>query len=123
MVLDEGRLPTDGEETVDADTAGLERAWLLLRTDAGWPLADAGEAECRLADLWTGQGWARCGGRAAADGGGWLLLDRLAVEMASAAEDSIVPAKCYCTDDRRRRARGAQTARASRRIGRITMPP
>ncbi|MFL5541661.1 MAG: hypothetical protein ACJ8J0_21930, partial [Longimicrobiaceae bacterium] len=58
-----------------------------LRTDAGWPLAGAGEAELRLADTWRAQGWA-----AVRDGvlrltaEGWLLLDRLAVEMAAAAE-------------------------------------
>ena len=88
MVLDEGRLPTDAEETVDDDMAGLERAWLRLRTDAGWPLADAGEAERRLAGTWVGRGWAEVRGdvlRLTAEG--WLLLDRLAVDMASAAEE------------------------------------
>jgi oxygen-independent coproporphyrinogen-3 oxidase len=90
MVLDEGRLPTESEETVDAETAGLERAWLLLRTDAGWPLADAGEAERRLAETWVAQGWATVSGdvlRLTAEG--WLLLDRLAVDMADAAERRV----------------------------------
>jgi oxygen-independent coproporphyrinogen-3 oxidase len=87
LLLDEGRLPTDGEESVDAETGGLERAWLLLRTDRGWPLADATPAVLRLADTWTRHGWARSDGatlRLTADG--WLLLDRLAVEMATAAD-------------------------------------
>jgi len=87
MLLEEGRLPTDGEETVDEETAALERAWLLLRTDQGWPLATVGAAERRLAEVWTRQGWAREDAgvlRLTADG--WLLLDRLAVEMAEAAE-------------------------------------
>ncbi|MFL5543027.1 MAG: coproporphyrinogen-III oxidase family protein, partial [Longimicrobiaceae bacterium] len=90
IVLDEGRLPTDAEETVDEETAGLERAWLLLRTDAGWPLADAGEAERRLAETWVAQGWAMASDdvlRLTAEG--WLLLDRLAVDMASAAEQRV----------------------------------
>ncbi|HSU15540.1 radical SAM family heme chaperone HemW [Longimicrobium sp.] len=93
MLLDEHRLPTDGEETVDEETAGLERAWLHLRTDRGWPLGDAGDAERRLAETWVRQGWARVEDDAlklTADG--WLLLDRLAVEMASAAEKRAAPA-------------------------------
>jgi oxygen-independent coproporphyrinogen III oxidase len=96
MVLDEGRLPTDAEETVDEDTAGLERAWLRLRTDAGWPLAGAGEAERRLAESWVEQGWARVrDGVLRLTVEGWLLLDRLAVDMASAAEEGkVLSAKC-----------------------------
>jgi len=87
MLLDEGRLPVEGEEVVDAETAGLERAWLLLRTDRGWPMADAGPAEQRLAELWLARGWARETGEALRlTAEGWLLLDRLAVEMATAAE-------------------------------------
>ena len=87
MLLEEGRLPTDGEEEVDAETAGLERAWLRLRTDQGWPLDRAGEAELRLAETWAAQGWAReSAGVLKLTAEGWLLLDRLAVEMADAAE-------------------------------------
>jgi oxygen-independent coproporphyrinogen-3 oxidase len=82
-----GRLPTDAEETVDAETGALERAWLLLRTDRGYPLADAGEAAERLARTWEGQGWARVEeGALRLTAEGWLLLDRLAVEMAAAGE-------------------------------------
>jgi oxygen-independent coproporphyrinogen-3 oxidase len=82
-----GRLPTDGEETVDEDTGGLERAWLRLRTDAGWPMEDAGEAVRRIAAQWTERKWAaERGGRLRLTAEGWLLLDTLAVQMASAAE-------------------------------------
>jgi oxygen-independent coproporphyrinogen-3 oxidase len=82
-----GRLPADGEETVDEDTGGLERAWLLLRTDQGWPMEDAGEAVRRLASTWVEQKWAaERDGRLRLTAEGWLLLDTLAVQMASAAE-------------------------------------
>jgi oxygen-independent coproporphyrinogen-3 oxidase len=82
-----GRLPTDGEETVDEDTGGLERAWLLLRTDRGWPTEGAGEAVCRLSAQWTERRLAaERGGQLRLTAEGWLLLDTLAVEMASAAE-------------------------------------
>jgi oxygen-independent coproporphyrinogen-3 oxidase len=80
------RLPVDGEETLDADGAALEAVWLGLRTDGGWPMHGAGEDQAALAAEWEGRGWARV-----ADGvlrltaEGWLLLDRLAVEMASRA--------------------------------------
>ena len=81
-----GRLPVDDEETVDDETRALEAAWLSLRTDTGYPLADAGEAELRLASLWRAQGWAHADEstrRLTAEG--WLLLDRLAVDLATAA--------------------------------------
>lgn len=86
MLLEEDRLPIEGSEEVDAETAGLERAWLLLRTDRGWPMRDASPAERRLADVWASQGWAReMDGALRLTADGWLLLDRLAVEMAEAA--------------------------------------
>lgn len=82
-----GRSPADGEEVVDEDTGGLERAWLLLRTDRGWPLEDGGDAVRTLASSWTARGLAReRGGRLRLTAEGWLLLDGLAVEMAAAAE-------------------------------------
>jgi coproporphyrinogen III oxidase-like Fe-S oxidoreductase len=82
-----GRLPVEDEETVDADTGGLERAWLLLRTDRGWPLDGAGDAVLRLAEQWTERGLSRVADRRLRlTAEGWLLLDTLAVQMASAAE-------------------------------------
>jgi oxygen-independent coproporphyrinogen-3 oxidase len=80
-----GVLPTDDEETVGPDDAALERHWLLLRTDAGMPLAELDGAARALADGWVARGLATTDGgalRLTADG--WLLLDRLAVELASA---------------------------------------
>jgi oxygen-independent coproporphyrinogen-3 oxidase len=98
MLLDEGRLPVDGEEEVDEEAAGLERAWLLLRTDQGWPMHGAGDAERRLAETWTRQGWAReTGGVVRLTAEGWLLLDRLAVEMAAAAEQRQSPSSPVVT--------------------------
>jgi oxygen-independent coproporphyrinogen-3 oxidase len=86
-----GRLPVDDEETVDDETRALEAAWLGLRTDTGYPLAGACDAELRLASLWRAQGWAHDDGstlRLTAEG--WLLLDRLAVDLAAAAEGRAV---------------------------------
>ena len=83
-----GRAPTEGEESVDEETAALERVWLLLRTVQGYPLGGAAQAERRLAELWTGQGWARVDdGVLRLTAEGWLLLDRLAVEMVTAREE------------------------------------
>lgn len=80
-----GRLPVEGEERVDEETAGLERAWLGLRTDLGHPLV--AELERRLAALWEAQGWAEVvDGVVRLSAEGWLRLDRLAVEMAAAGE-------------------------------------
>jgi oxygen-independent coproporphyrinogen-3 oxidase len=82
-----GRLPVDGEERVSEDDAALERVWLGLRTDLGFPLEDAGEVQRDLAGLWAARGWAEVGeGRIRLTAEGWLLLDRLAVDFAAAAE-------------------------------------
>ncbi|HEX2209175.1 MAG TPA: hypothetical protein VHG93_15955, partial [Longimicrobium sp.] len=83
--------PTEDEETVDEDTGGLERAWLLLRTDQGWPMEDAGDAVRRLAAQWMERTLAaERDGRLRLTAEGWLLLDTLAVQMASAAETDRV---------------------------------
>jgi oxygen-independent coproporphyrinogen III oxidase len=82
-----GALPTDAEETVDEETAALERVWLGLRTDAGLPMTEAGDAARGLAEAWGARGWARTeAGTLRLTADGWLLLDRLAVEMAAAME-------------------------------------
>ncbi|HWK89045.1 MAG TPA: radical SAM family heme chaperone HemW [Longimicrobium sp.] len=82
-----GVLPTEDEEYVDADTSGLEAAWLRLRTDAGWPLDRAGDEVRALGEGWAERGLARLGdGRLRLTAEGWLLLDALAVDLASAAE-------------------------------------
>jgi oxygen-independent coproporphyrinogen-3 oxidase len=83
----QGRLPTDDEEVVDAADAALERVWLGLRTRPGHPLEEATAAQRELAARWTEQGWGTVeGGRLRLTARGWLLLDRLAVEMAGAEE-------------------------------------
>lgn len=88
-----GRLPVDDEERVEAGEAALERPWLLLRTDGGYPLRGASEAERGLAAEWERRGWARTSdGTLRLTAEGWLLLDRLAVELAAAAETGKVPA-------------------------------
>jgi oxygen-independent coproporphyrinogen III oxidase len=81
-----GRLPVEDEETVTAEDAALEDVWLGLRTDAGFPLAAATEAQRALARVWERQGRASVDAyaiRLTAEG--WLLLDRLALDFAGAA--------------------------------------
>lgn len=88
-----GALPREGEERVDEDTARLERAWLLLRTDAGWPMEGAGARVRALAGGWAARGWAEeREGRLRLTAEGWLLLDSRAVEMAEAAEEDAAVA-------------------------------
>jgi oxygen-independent coproporphyrinogen III oxidase len=83
-----GRLPTEDEEVVDDEAAALEAIWLGLRTDGGWPLSGATDAQRELAGIWAQQGWGRVDGdRLRLTAEGWLLLDRLAMEMASRADE------------------------------------
>lgn len=77
-----GRIPVAEEEILDGEDHRLERVWLALRTRRG---LDRGALPPRAEELvreWIGAGWA------APDPGavrltpeGWLLLDRLSVEL------------------------------------------
>lgn len=82
--LDAGESPRAGGETVDVGAALVERVWLGLRTTLGIDLASP--AQSRLAEDWHGRGWAIVDrGRVRLTPRGWLLLDRLAVDLAAAA--------------------------------------
>lgn len=88
-----GRLPVEDQEVVSQEDAALERVWLRLRTDSGFPLDEAGVAQRALAAGWTEQGWAQQdGGSIRLTAAGWLLLDQLAVDFSSAADLSRTPA-------------------------------
>ena len=81
-----GRSPVEDEERVSDEDAALERVWLALRTDLGFPLEDATPVQLDLARLWEGGGLATIDGeRIRLTAEGWLLLDRLAVDFVSAA--------------------------------------
>lgn len=88
-----GRLPVDDQEIVSQEDAALERIWLRLRTDLGFPLDEAGEGQRALAVRWEERGWARLHrGAILLTAEGWLLLDRLAVDFAGAADAPAEPA-------------------------------
>ncbi len=88
--LSAGSLPVAGEESLDTETASLERTWLGLRTAEGLDATGLNERQRALADEWTRQGWARIvAGRLRLTAGGWLLLDRLAVELEGAGPGPV----------------------------------
>jgi oxygen-independent coproporphyrinogen-3 oxidase len=77
-----GRRPLENSETLDDAAARLEAIWLGLRHDRGYPRAAMSSGQIELAKVWERQGWAvgeRDAVRLTTDG--WLLLDRLAVEL------------------------------------------
>ncbi len=78
----EARLPEAGRERVDAATRRLERIWLGLRTRAGLVMDGLEPCQRELVTSWSDRGWAAMeGGTVRLTGPGWLLLDRLAVEL------------------------------------------
>ncbi|MGH7553772.1 MAG: radical SAM family heme chaperone HemW, partial [Longimicrobiales bacterium] len=82
--LEAGDSVREGSERIEPPTAALEQVWLGLRTTTG--LAAATPAQDRLAQVWSGSGWADLAeGRVRLTPRGWLLLDRLAVEFDDAA--------------------------------------
>jgi oxygen-independent coproporphyrinogen III oxidase len=80
-----GELPLDGREVIDDGAERLETAWLGLRTSTGVPVSTLSPRQQGMADEWMRQGWGRTDeGAFKLTAKGWLLLDRLSVEMASA---------------------------------------
>ncbi|HEU5211124.1 MAG TPA: hypothetical protein VFU06_17130, partial [Longimicrobiales bacterium] len=75
-----------GDERPDGGAGALERAWLMLRTDAGVAPGELSPGQRELLGQWLRQGWAVAAGeRVRLTPEGWLLLDRLAVELDAAA--------------------------------------
>ena len=79
-VLGEGRLAVvDSERLTDAQQR-LERIWLGLRHDGGFP-GPLGPRQTALLDDWRGRGLLESASPARLTVEGWLLLDQLAVEL------------------------------------------
>ena len=82
-----GGNPVHDQETLDAEAADLERTWLGLRTDTGVREGGLGETARALVESWIREEWAlRQDGRIRLTASGWLLLDRLAVELDEAGD-------------------------------------
>lgn len=77
-----GDSPVHEEEVLDAEATRLERAWLSLRTDRGVAERGLGDGAQSLMATWLREGWAvQEAGRIRLTASGWLLLDRLSVEL------------------------------------------
>jgi oxygen-independent coproporphyrinogen-3 oxidase len=88
--LADGRMPEDGEETVDAQGRSLERTWLELRTRDG--VAGLVPGQRALAARWEADGIALVtGDRIRLTPAGWLLLDRLSIELEEASSHGPGP--------------------------------
>lgn len=79
-MLASGTLPVEGRERLETDAARLERIWLGLRHDGGWS-GPIGAAQSRLLDDWRSGGLLSSTGPVRLTAEGWLLLDRLAVDL------------------------------------------
>jgi oxygen-independent coproporphyrinogen-3 oxidase len=80
-----GELPRDGRERLDSNADTLERIWLGLRTSAGARLPERSGRVQKTLQQWQSEGWAELAGDAVRlTPEGWLLLDRLAVELDAA---------------------------------------
>ena len=87
-------LPVAGREEVGADGRRLERVWLGLRTDRGVPWSDLTPGARELAREWEGGGLATIPpegepGALRLTTEGWLLLDRLAVDLDDALGSTV----------------------------------
>lgn len=77
-----GRSPEEGHESLDVNAEALERVWLSLRTSRGVALHELSPAGLGVVERWCRVGLADVEAeRARLTPEGWLLLDRLAVEL------------------------------------------
>jgi oxygen-independent coproporphyrinogen III oxidase len=83
--LKQGVLPLDGTERIDSETAELERAWLVLRTNRSFRPDAQNSREAQLMKFWLDNEFADVvAGGYRLSPRGWLLLDELAVALHSA---------------------------------------
>jgi oxygen-independent coproporphyrinogen-3 oxidase len=88
-----GQRPEEGRERIDAAAAALERTWLSLRTRHGIALAALTSDARELVGSWRQAGLALVEGeRARLTARGWLILDRLAVDLDAAMGITPAPA-------------------------------
>jgi oxygen-independent coproporphyrinogen-3 oxidase len=91
MAAREGRLPVRDQEVLDARATRLERVWLGLRTRRGLETPEPSSRGHRLVEEWVERGWAYPTAEVVRlTPEGWLLLDRLAVELDSALDPGTV---------------------------------
>lgn len=84
-----GEAPRESAEEVSGEAEALERIWLDLRTRSGIVLSGLSEPQRALMRTWERHGWAEAAeaaGTLRLTAEGWLLLDRLSVELEGAAE-------------------------------------
>jgi oxygen-independent coproporphyrinogen III oxidase len=83
--LQNGESPEESREELGVDDVSLERVWLGLRASDGLELASLTAAQQTRAEEWERSGLAeRSTGVVRLTRRGWLLLDRLAVELEGA---------------------------------------
>ena len=79
--LRSGRLPVEDEEVLDGQAHRLERLWLDLRTRRGIPLSSLGSRARDLVESWVAGGLATASDSVRLTAAGWLVMDRLTVEL------------------------------------------
>ncbi|HUH14136.1 MAG TPA: radical SAM family heme chaperone HemW, partial [Longimicrobiales bacterium] len=114
----EGRSALAGRERVEGDAARLEWVWLGLRAAEGLPADGLGEAALARVRAWERCGWVRPGdpdsGRVRLSAPGWLILDRLAVELDGSLDAPSGPG-AHSARSRATEAEAATSSHATRR--------
>jgi len=81
-----GLLPEAEREEIGPTERGLERVWLGLRTGEGLPVEGLNDEQRQRVARWAAEGWtASVEPRVRLNARGWLLLDRLAVDLDTGA--------------------------------------